>query len=154
MPTLLGTDTFQKQASTNPASKPHGQLISGELMEISGTYTCTGAEVTADTVPLFKLPIGAILRADSLRISTDAIGGTTAVFSQIGDAGSAARYSATSIALTAAQTNTAVTGVNANAVTPFAVDSAANQTVVATMTHAGAPTAGKKIFVRGLYRMP
>lgn len=154
MATLLGTDTYQKQASSNPAAKPEGQAISGELKEIFGTYTCTGAEVTADVIPLFKLPIGAILRPGTMRISTDAIGGTTAVFTQIGDAGSANRYSSTSIPLTAAQTETAVTPTNAIAVTPFVVDTAANQTVLATMTHAGAPTAGKKIVVRALYRMP
>ena len=154
MATLLGTDTYQKQASTNPGARPSGQVVSGTVVEFFGTYTVTGAEVTGDTVPLIKLPIGAILRPSSVRISTDAIGGTTAVFTQIGDAGSAGRYSGTSIPLTAAQTETAVTPTNAIAVTPFAVDTAANQTVVATMTHAGAPTAGKKIVVRGEYRMP
>jgi len=156
MATLLGTDTYQKQAASqgNPAARPNGQLTSGETVQFFGTYTCTGAEVTADVVPLFKLPIGAILYPGTMRISTDAVGGTSVVFTQIGDAGSAGRYSGTSIPLTAAQTETAVTPTNAIAVTPFAVDTEANRTVLATMTHSGAPTAGKKIVVRGFYRMP
>ena len=152
MATLLGTDTYQKQVSTNPGARPNGQLVSGEMFEFFGTYTCTGAEVTADVIPLIKLPIGAILRPGSVRISTDAVGGTSVVFSKIGDAGDDDRYTATSVALTAAGTELSLTLVNANVVAPFTIDSAANQTVLGTMTHSGAPTAGKKIVIRGLYR--
>ena len=156
MATLLGTDTYQKQGAfpTNRAAAPSGQSVTGELMEFSGTYTCTGAEASGDVIPLVKLPIGAILRPSLMRVSTDAIGGTSAVFTKIGDAGDDDRYSATSLALTAAQTETAVTPTNAIAVTPFQVDTEANRAILATMTHSGAPTAGKKIFVRGQFRMP
>lgn len=152
MATLLGTDTFQRQ-TVKPALAL-GRETSVDIREVVGTYTCTGAEVTGDIVPLFKLPIGAILIPKEMFVSTDAVGGTSVVFSKIGDAGDDDRYSATSVALTAAQTDTQVTPTNAIAVTPFTVDTEANQTVLATMTHSGAPTAGKKIFVRARYRLP
>jgi hypothetical protein len=152
MATLLGTDTFQKQNSTNPAAKPDGSAISGDIREITGTYTCTGSELTGDTLPLFKLPIGASLR--EMYVSTDGVGGTSVIFSEIGDAGDADRYATTDIALTAAGVETKMTARATNALAPFAVDTAANQTVTGTITHGGAPTAGKVIVLRASYRMP
>ena len=152
MATLLGTDVFQRQTSTNPAARPDGQLVSGDIAEITGTYTVLGTETSGDTLPLFKLPIGAILRA--MFVSTDAIGGTSALFSEIGDAGDADRYATTDIPLTAAQTETAMAMTNAIAVTPYVIATAANQAVTGTITHSAAPTAGKKIVIRAQYRMP
>lgn len=152
MATLLGTDTYQKQASTNPAARPDGQLVSGDIAEITGTYTILGTEASGDVLPLFKLPIGAVLR--DMYVTTDGVGGTSVLFSEIGDAGDADRYATTDIALTAAAIETKMTARNTNALAPYAVASAANQTVTGTITHSGAPTAGKLIVIRAQYRMP
>jgi hypothetical protein len=152
MAQLLGTDTFQKQNAANPAARPSGSVVSGSIQEITGTYTVAAGITTGDTLPLFKLPIGAILR--DLWVTTDAIGGTSAIFSDIGDAGDADRYATTDIPLTAAQIETKMTAKADHALTPFVVDKESNQTVIGTITHAGAPTAGKKIVVRAQYRMP
>lgn len=156
MAALLGTDLYQKQAASpkNPAARPNGQSVSGELVEFSAKYTILGSETSGDTLPIVTLPIGAILRPSSMQVSTDGVGGTSVVIASIGDAGSATRYSSTSVALTTAATNTAVTEAAANALAPYAIASEANRTVVATITHSGAPTAGKLIVIRGLYRMP
>jgi len=152
MATLLGTDTYQKQASTNPAAQPLGQTISGDVQEITGTYTILGTEATNDVLPLFKLPVGAILR--DMWVSTDGVGGTSVIFSEVGDAGNADRYATTDIALTAAGIEIKMTATATQALTPFVIDSAANQTVTGTITHGGAPTAGKLVVVRAEYRMP
>jgi len=153
MATLLGTDTFQKQASTNPGARPLGQVISGDVQEITGTYTTTAADAAADIIPLFKLPVGAILR--DMYVTTDGIGGTGFIFSSIGDAGDDDRYATTDIALTAAGIEIKMTARNTNALAPFAVDTAANQTVTGTLASgSGTVTAGKLIVIRASYRMP
>lgn len=116
-------------------------------------YTVTGNETTADLIAILSLPIGAVVIPDLCKVSSDGIGGTGAI-TQIGDAASAARYSATSIAVASAVT-TAVTTTNAIAVAnpPYQVV-AGNETILATLTFATAITVGKLIVFRIVYILP
>lgn len=117
-------------------------------------YTVTGTETTADLIALLSLPIGSVVFPDLCRVSSDGIGGTGAI-TQIGDAGSAARYSATSIAVATAVSEVPVTTTNAIAVAnpPYQVV-AGNETLLATLTFATAITAGKLIVFRIAYILP
>lgn len=151
MATLLGTDLYRQETSTNPAALPDNTAITGEPVRFTAKYVPTGAEVTLDVLPIVRLPLGATLITESMRFSSTSVGGTTVAFSQIGDAGSAARYSATSIPLTANQTGTAITPTNAIMVTPFKIITEANRDILATMTHAGAPSASGAITITGYY---
>jgi hypothetical protein len=69
-------------------------------------------------------------------------GGTGAI-TKLGDAADDDRYSATSIAVASA-VSTAVTTVNAQAVTPVAV-AEGNETITGVLTFASEITVGKKI---------
>lgn len=149
---LAGTNTYRSQISTNPAAKLTGNAISGQIVEITGSYTITGSETSGQFLPLFMLPIGAVLR--DLWVSTDGAGGTSVIFSEIGDSADRDRYATVDIALTNAAIETKMTPTATHALTPFEVNSEATQTVTATITHGGAPTAGKLIVVRAQYRMP
>ena len=129
----------------------NSQGTTGRVMHLTALYTTTAAEVTADVINIAALPIGAVLLADLCRVSTDGTGGTTPLITQIGDAASAARYSATTITLAAG--SLAVTPVTANMVTPYSIASG-NEIIKATITFTGTLTAGKLIRFRLAYLMP
>lgn len=150
----FNTDIYAGQVSINVKDRVEGQRVTGDMRSFIATYTTTGAEVAADIINIVQLPVGAVLNADSLRVSTDGVGGTGCTFSKLGDAGDDDRYSATAVALTAAGTNLAVTGVNANAIAPFAVTKDTNVVQGTIALSSGSVTAGKKVVVRGNFRMP
>lgn len=154
MAKILGTLTAQRQASKDPAVKPEGQLIAGTIVSFEGQYVCTGAEVTEDQFDIILLPIGAILLVDELKVTSEGVGGTTVIINKLGDAGDDDRYSSGNVAITAAGVNLAFVETNANALDRFKVDTEANQAIVTSVEHAGAPVAGKKVTFRGKYRMP
>lgn len=153
MALLTGTNTQQRQAAAlkNPAATPTADVIGAQRLDFSGTYTVTGSEATGDQIPVVVLPIGAQLIPESVRVSTDGAAGTSTAIAKLGDAGDDDRYSATAITITGAVTATAVTATNAITLTPYVVATEANRTVLATITHAGAPTAGKLIHFKGQY---
>jgi hypothetical protein len=150
----LSTDIYVGQSSVNVKDRVDGNKVTGDMKTFTAIYTATGLEAVGDVLSIVQLPVGAILNADSLRVTTDGVGGTTATLATIGDAGTAARYSATAVALTAAGTNLTVTGVNANALTPYPVTKDTNVIQATLGLAAGAFTAGKKVLIRGNFRMP
>ena len=154
MPAAISTDIYAGQASPLVRERVEGQKVSGDIRSFLATYTATGAEAASDVLSIVQLPVGAVLLADTLRVSTDGVGGTTATLATIGDSGAAARYSATAVGITSAATFAAVTGVNANAIAPYTVTKDTNVITATLGLASGAFTAGKKVVIRGSYRMP
>jgi len=152
MATLL-TDLATAQASNNMRTALfHSDKLTPRVFYATAKYTCTGSETSGDVINVISLPIGATILADLSKIITDGTGGTSVAITKIGDAGDDDRYTATSVTVTSAAI-TAVTSTNAQAVTPYVI-AAGNETIKATVTHSGAPTAGKFIVFRLAYILP
>ncbi len=141
MATLL-TDIATKQASVLVRQRVEGSKVSGLLRFAYARYTTTAAEVTADTINVVSLPIGARVIPHLCRVTSDGTGGTGAI-TKIGDAGDDDRYTATSIAVASA-INSAVTPAALVGATSYEIASG-NETVVATLTLATTLTAAKVI---------
>lgn len=153
MATLLGTDTYKKETSTDPSARANGQVTSGTVVEFTAQYTTLATEASGDVLPIFVLPVGAYFR--SLEVSTDGVGGTAVIITSVGDLASAARYATGDLALTAASTNPLpMLMLGAIGVTPFAVTAGDAQTLTCTLTGTFPMTAGKLITFIGTYRMP
>jgi hypothetical protein len=150
----FNTDIYTGQASLNVKDRVDGTKVTGDRRQFQAIYTTTGTEAAADTINIVQLPIGATLLVETLRITSEGIGGTGATIATIGDSTSAGRYSATAVALTAAGTLLSVTGVNANEIAPYAVTSATNVITGTLALSSGSITAAKKVVIRGQYLMP
>lgn len=92
------------QASRNPKDRVEGQRVSGDHFILEAKYTATAAEVTADVLQIGQIPVGSHLLPEKCWFFTDGVGGTSIIFTSIGDALDAARYATSDIALTAAST--------------------------------------------------
>lgn len=149
----LKTDIRAGQ-SGNVRERVEGQKVTGDVKTFFATYTTTGAEAASDELEIVGLPVGAILLVDTLRVSTDGVGGTTATLATLGDKADPDRYSATAVGITNAASFSTVTGVNANAVAPYAVTASTNVVTATLGLASGSFTAGKKVAIRGSFRMP
>jgi hypothetical protein len=149
----LNTDIYAGQIG-NVRDRVEGQKVTGDTKSFTVIYTTTGTEAVGDVLNIVALPIGSILHPEALRVSTDGVGGTTATLATIGDAGSANRYSSTAVGITSAGTAVTVTPQNAVSITPYAVTKDTNVVQATLGLASGAFTAGKKVLIRGAFRMP
>jgi hypothetical protein len=131
------------QIAPNLGVRLAGRKLSSMLLYATITHTVTATEAATDVINIVDLPVGSYLVPDLMRVANNGAGGTSVVISKLGDASDDDRYSATSIALTAAG-NIAVTPTNAIAVTPFAITET-TQTIKAVLAGTLPMTVGKKI---------
>ena len=135
------TDVADAQASRKLAN---GNLVSGKDGHLLATYTTTGAEAAGDLVKIGTLPKGVRPFFELMRVSAEAVGGTTATVATIGTLADDDAYSATAIGITTA-INSAVTPIAG--LSAAAVPLAAETTIYAKLGLAsGSYTSGKKVF--------
>lgn len=135
-------------------SRPEGEKVTGEVMFAQAEWTVpTTTVTTGDTIEIITLPVGAIVIPELSRTNTDGLGGTTPAISKIGDSADDDRYTATSQAVLSAGANAWTPNVTASVVPRYVVTKDTN-VLIATLTHGGAPTAGKKIGWLIAFRMP
>ena len=150
---LLSTDVYTGQSSLNVKDRIEGQRVSGDIRMVEAIYITTALEITADVMQVVKLPVGAILLPEKCWCFTDGVGGTAVIYTSMGDALDAARYSTGDLALTAASTvPLLVVPTVALLLTRYVMLATSN---VITFTTAGTfpLTAGKKIVHHLEYRM-
>lgn len=150
----FSSDTYTKQTSLLVRDRQDGNNVSGRIVAFKAKFTTTAAWAAADVLDIVQLPVGATLLVQSLRVSTDGVGGTGCTIAKIGDALDDDRYSATAVALTAAGTHLAVTGVNANAIAPYEVLSTSNVVKGVLALSSGSVTADKVVYITGSYLLP
>jgi len=149
----FNADTFNTQNTAELRARLKNSVAFGDVKILRATYTATGTEVAADTIAICKLPVGAVVVPHDCRYAYAAMGGTGTALASLGDAGSANRYSSTSVAVTSAGT-VAVTPTNAIALTPYEIE-AGNETILATLAlTSGTITAGQKITFWIAYIIP
>lgn len=136
------------------AKRVEGQKVTGQIVWAEATWTVPAETVTSgDNIEIVTLPIGAIVYPELSRTITEGLGGTTVAIPKIGDSADDDRYTAASAAVVSAG-NTAWTPNSAASVVPrYAVTKDTN-VLIANLTHAGAPTAGKRVQWLIAFRMP
>lgn len=156
MPTFY-TDIAPADLTDNARNRVQGNLVTGNVVYATATYTCTGTEAaTGDVIDVVDLPVGAVPLPELWRVNNEAaLGGSVVAIPTIGDAAVADRYSATSISLHSSNAGAqAVTPTIAKSVLPRFTVTKATQRVKAAITRTNAVTAGKKISFLIAYRMP
>lgn len=147
------TDVYAGQISGLHAGLPTGTQTGAQPSYLTATYTTLGTEAAADTINVGNLPIGARLLAAKSRVSSGAVGGTTATIATLGDSASASRYSATAVGITSAG-SAAFTPVAANEIALYVTTPTTN-TIIATLGLAsGSFTAGVKVVFVLEYLLP
>lgn len=149
----FNADTFNIQNNAELRLRAKSAVVLGDVKVLRASYTATGAEVSADTIAICKLPVGAVVVPHDCRYAYAAMGGTGTAIASLGDAGSASRYSSTAVTVTSAGT-AAVTPTNAIALTPYEIE-AGNETLIATLSlTSGNLTAGQRLTFWISYIMP
>lgn len=151
------TAEASKQDTGLVASRVQGNLATGDVRYIEATYTCTGTEAaTGDIIDVTDVPVGATVLPELCRVSNEAsLGGSLVAISTLGDAGSASRYSATSVSLNSSTAGSqAFTPAVATSVLPRFTVTAATKRIQAAFARTNAVTAGKKISFLIAYRLP
>jgi len=146
-------DIKTAQDDVNVRQRVEGQRLTGDMRFLRAVYTTGVTEVATDTVSFCDLPIGSYLIPWLTWVSTDGVGGTSVIFTSFGDSGDVARYATADLALTAAGGPLVLTPLNAILITPFAVTAAA-KTLRGALAGTFPMTAGKKIVLNAVFRMP
>jgi hypothetical protein len=143
MPTY-NSDLAANQVSGLLANRNRdGGRESGNIRAAWAVYTTTGAEVNNDVIRITMLPIGAVVT--SIRITSEALGGTGTAISGIGDAVSASRYSATSVSLVTAATTVGTLVPATFTAQPFKVTAATQMLTANFALSSGSVTAGRNV---------
>jgi hypothetical protein len=156
MPTFY-SDIAPLNLDANARNRIQGNLVTGNVVYATATYTCTGTEAaTGDVIDVAVLPVGAVPLPELWRVAHEAsLGGSDVTIATIGDAAVADRYSATAVALHSSNAgNAAVVSTVAKSVIPRFTVTKATQRVKAAVTRTNAVTAGKKISFLLAYRLP
>lgn len=131
-----------------------GQKVTGEVRFAEATWTVPSTAVTTgDTIEVVTLPVGAVVIPELSRTNSEGLGGTTVAISKIGDAADDDRYTASSVAVVSAG-STAWTPAQATSVVPRYATTQDTSVVLATLTHGGAPIAGKRLSFLIAFRLP
>ena len=148
----------QSNSETNIASRvSDGSKVSGVVRHFVATRvvedTGDGADTTADVLSIIKLPVGARVIPDSLRVYADDPG-TTYEIDTIGDLADPDRYSATQIVASAGG-YFAVTPAVTGPVNDYQVgdDAADTGWLTATLGTVASPTDGADITFTGSYSL-
>lgn len=157
---LLKTDVASNQQSNTVRNLNTGKNETGRVLYAFPAYTTTGAEAAGDIIDIVTLPAGSVFLPSLSRIANEACGGTGFTIATIGDGvagtaatASAARYSATPVALPSAAT-AAVTEAAANAAVPYTTTAADNTIKGVLALSSGTVTASKKVQFIIAYRLP
>ena len=131
-----------------------GQMVTGDIRVLEATYTTTATEVSTDLVRFGILPIGAYLLPEKCWVFSEGTGGTTVVFTSIGDEADSARYATADIALTAASSAViSLTPLVAVMLTRPIITSAM-VAIVGVLSGTLPMTINKKVVIHLEYRMP
>jgi hypothetical protein len=144
---ILKSDASLKQDAALLADRVEGVDSTGEIRFAEATYTMTGSEAaTGDSIDICDVPVGAVVIAELCSVANEAsMGGSDLALPTLGDAVTANRYSATSVAVHSSTAGrTAFTAVPANVIARHTVTTATRR-VRAGFTRTNAPTAGKKL---------
>lgn len=149
---VFKTDLMEAQENGLLKDRMPASKGPGELRTIEATYTTTGTEAN-DDIEICKLPVGAVVLAEEIKVvNAPALGGTTLQLQGIrtGDI----IFSDTPFTLHSS--NGAIqspTPENANLLNREAI-SEGNDIVKVTTDFSAAPTAGKKVKFILVYRLP
>lgn len=156
MPTF-NTDVAAGQLAVTTFSsrdRVEGQRVTGDIRYLEATYTTTATEASNDLVRFGILPIGAYLLTEKCWVFSEGTGGTTVVFTSIGDEADNARYATADLALTAASSAVLPVVPLAAVMLTRPIITSAMVTIVGVLSGTLPMTINKKVIVHLEYRMP